>query len=438
MTAVHIGIDSTDSADLGMCTTYLGAVLLERLSELPATLAAYPELIRLNPNVPWKTRGNGAVCLRYSSTDGAVQDMIDITERTIDELSIFEDPQTNPGLAVLSGDVPQDLVELYRRSLHEIIGVDEALGIGRSTRCYMKGWKNKRGLIGALSAIGSDLAEHTYEAIQYRPGSIKDPERNVDSSSIIKASKEHPGIFFNSNEEGDPVCIPRSPCPVILGIRSMDPSDAVSALGRIELQDAERWVLWKTNQHTDSHIEMVPDISNVKPLSSIKLKVKVIKEPQYFKGGHLVIGSIDRSDTRVDLAAYEPTKRFRVRLSNLIPGDELIVWGSVRTEDVPETTINLEKVYIEKLADSILMKNPSCPVCDGPTESMGKGQGLRCKRCRYRGAEMVPIETKLLRKLDIGPLEPPMDVWRHLYKPFELPEIVEKPYNGPYWGIGTP
>ena len=54
---IYLGIDDTDSK-LGMCTTYLAAVLAERLSGFG--LADYPRLIRLNPNIRYKTRGNAA------------------------------------------------------------------------------------------------------------------------------------------------------------------------------------------------------------------------------------------------------------------------------------------------------------------------------------------------------------------------------------------
>jgi tRNA(Ile2)-agmatinylcytidine synthase len=59
---MHIGLDDTDSAK-GGCTTYLAAVLIEKLAQFQVRFIDYPRLIRLNPNVPWKTRGNGALCL---------------------------------------------------------------------------------------------------------------------------------------------------------------------------------------------------------------------------------------------------------------------------------------------------------------------------------------------------------------------------------------
>jgi len=54
-----IGVDDTDSLK-GMCTTYLATELIRELTE-EHDLIGYPRLVRLNPNIPWKTRGNGAI-----------------------------------------------------------------------------------------------------------------------------------------------------------------------------------------------------------------------------------------------------------------------------------------------------------------------------------------------------------------------------------------
>jgi tRNA(Ile2)-agmatinylcytidine synthase len=109
-----------------MCTTYLGAVLLERLESVPMKLETYPELIRLNPNVPWKTRGNGAICLRYEGPPYLSERIETVCTAVIEELSVMEDPQTNPGMALATGDIPDRLVSFYRKALHRIVSVEEA------------------------------------------------------------------------------------------------------------------------------------------------------------------------------------------------------------------------------------------------------------------------------------------------------------------------
>ena len=66
MKTIHLGLDDTDS-DEGMCTTYLITLILERIMKEDIELLDYPNLIRLNPNIPWRTRGNAALCLRLKT-----------------------------------------------------------------------------------------------------------------------------------------------------------------------------------------------------------------------------------------------------------------------------------------------------------------------------------------------------------------------------------
>ncbi|MGA1793052.1 MAG: DUF1743 domain-containing protein [Thermoplasmatota archaeon] len=438
MTRYHVAVDSTDSATMGMCTTYLGAVLLERLTELPVELASPPELIRLNPNVPWKTRGNGAFCLRYEGPPGLLEEILFIAENAVWELSVFEDPQTNPGLVIHEGDVPESFRQIYHRALHEILDVAAVKEAGLSANSLMKGWKNERGLIGAAAAVGADIPIHTYEAILYRPAGIKDRQRRIDNKTIAEASRSYPSTFFNVDPEGKPVCIPHSPCPVILGIRGVDPGDALGALRMVKAEGFERWVLWKTNQHTDAHIEMVGDLSDLRSYSSITTEVEVTNAPAYADGGHLFFDVKDHEGREATCAAYEPTKGFRKTLSGAAPGDRIRIWGSVRTEDVPKPTINLEKVEFIELAVMTTLQNPRCTRCGGSTGSMGKDQGLRCKKCGYRGDDLSPVEKIESREVSLGLVEPPMDAWRHLFKPSSIPEGIERQYRGPWWGVGAP
>ena len=51
-----------------MCTTYLATELIREFKEYD--LIGNPRLVRLNPNVPWKTRGNGAISLLLGKGQG--------------------------------------------------------------------------------------------------------------------------------------------------------------------------------------------------------------------------------------------------------------------------------------------------------------------------------------------------------------------------------
>ena len=64
---VYIAVDDTDSRT-GNCTTYLLTEIIRELSDLD--IIGNPRLVRLNPAVPWKTRGNGALALRVGEGTG--------------------------------------------------------------------------------------------------------------------------------------------------------------------------------------------------------------------------------------------------------------------------------------------------------------------------------------------------------------------------------
>jgi tRNA(Ile2)-agmatinylcytidine synthase len=61
---MYVGIDDTDSLQ-GMCTTYVMTEIIHELTTRGLDLIGYPRLVRLNPMIPWKTRGNGALCARF-------------------------------------------------------------------------------------------------------------------------------------------------------------------------------------------------------------------------------------------------------------------------------------------------------------------------------------------------------------------------------------
>ncbi|HLC25105.1 MAG TPA: DNA-binding protein, partial [Nitrosopumilaceae archaeon] len=63
---LHIGFDDTDSKK-GMCTTFLAYKIVEYLKKEHVQFLDYPYLIRFNPNIPWKTRGNGAVAIKIKT-----------------------------------------------------------------------------------------------------------------------------------------------------------------------------------------------------------------------------------------------------------------------------------------------------------------------------------------------------------------------------------
>ena len=86
---LHIGFDDTDSIK-GSCTTYLATNILNEIHD-QITFLDFPNLIRLNPNIPYKTRGNGAVALRIKGLQADLEHCKEVTIRHVEKFSVIED-----------------------------------------------------------------------------------------------------------------------------------------------------------------------------------------------------------------------------------------------------------------------------------------------------------------------------------------------------------
>ncbi|MDI3475495.1 MAG: tRNA(Ile2)-agmatinylcytidine synthase [Thermococcaceae archaeon] len=145
---IHIGIDDTDSPN-GMCTTYVGALLYRELSRLAEPLDL-PRLIRLNPNIPYKTRGNGAVAMTFRADEESVPEIKDTVLFYVSQLSDFEHENTNPGVVFLEGEVPNELKEFSLKALREHVTIEEAEEVAREVGAEYFKFKLGRGVIGSL------------------------------------------------------------------------------------------------------------------------------------------------------------------------------------------------------------------------------------------------------------------------------------------------
>src|SRR2546427_7994220 len=96
-----IGVDDTDSLS-GMCTTFLATEIVRDLTQ-DLDLIGYPRLVRLNPNIPWKTRGNGAVCIRVGNGSGPTSIVGSIAGRFIVSYRRGRTPQGMEAVAKRAG-----------------------------------------------------------------------------------------------------------------------------------------------------------------------------------------------------------------------------------------------------------------------------------------------------------------------------------------------
>ena len=166
---MHIGLDDTDSTRKG-CTTYVAALLVEKLEKLNVTFLDYPNLIRLNPNVPWKTRGNGALCLRIKYAVGLEDQIKEATISLVEEHSDLGFRGTDPGVVFFKkAEIPEELKVFAQNAVTSIVTMHEAMRLIKKFESEALGFNTCRGIIGALAAVGETLeGDYTYELIAYR------------------------------------------------------------------------------------------------------------------------------------------------------------------------------------------------------------------------------------------------------------------------------
>lgn len=394
---MFIGIDDTDSLSR-FCTTYLCSILKSRLKK-EGYEVSIPRLIRLNPNIPFKTRGNGAVSLEIK---GDMNDeIIEISIKTLEEFSDFDDPNTNPGI-VFCNKIQENMVRFSVRALHEVISLKEALKIIKNSKCESFGYKNKRGIIGALASIAFPLYDYTYELLAYRKVENWNSRRYIDRESVKRLNHF---TFDNYDYESDKIVIaPNGPDPVLFGIRGEDLWSLRKSLEAIKCEDYDFYEVFLTNQATDAHIRKAKN-HNINEYDSVELTGFVTKDPWVIKKGHTFF-EVDG----ILCSAFEPTGDFRKKIRHLKEGDKVRVFGGVK-----KGTINLEKIEIIDLVEILERKNPIC--CGKRMKSEGRGKGFQCKVCKKKKAEDERAIIKLPRKIEKGYYEVCPSARRHLARP---------------------
>ena len=436
---IFCGFDDTDSLD-GGCTTYVAAQLVEALLEAGAEFTDYPNLIRLNPNIPFKTRGNGAVCLRLRKQSITEQKVLELSQNIINTTYEKNFENTNPGLAIYSQPITSELRAFSRRALTEVCTIKTAKQLAEKHVMNRVLWGNGRGVIGALAAIGNPLeGDHTFELLAFRSEEYRATPRRVDIDSVFRMSrKTYPLTFNNVDEETQKHLItPKGPDPVLYGIRGENPQIVHEAHKQVIVEEPiERWLIFRTNQGTEAHFIQEQQIIELRPYIPAILRGKVVKPPRTIPGGHVFFYIKDTSGT-IPCAAYEPSGTLRDVVRALIVGDIVHVFGGTRPPTAHHPmTLNLEKLTILELVPLIEHRNPVCPDCGKRMKSAGRGKGYKCK-CGRKLRHATKIYQTKARNLVEGTYYPPPRSMRHLSKPHQrigreknkLPEMLVEPWN---------
>jgi tRNA(Ile2)-agmatinylcytidine synthase len=425
---LQVGVDDTDSPK-GMCTTYVGAVAIDRLQTHGFSLVGAPKLIRLNPACEWKTRGNCAIAFKVGAPRDALGRAKNLVLKTVRELAELDVETTDPGVVFYSGErLPPELTEFTKRVVQDIVPLEEAEALADEIGAEAHKFKLGRGIVGALAAIGHPLdRDWTFELVAYRTPENRGRPRRVDPASVARMDREtQPKTFDNlDSTTGEIRITPHTPCPVLYGIRGETPEAVRRAHGLVRaLEPVERVVIYKTNQGTDEHLRRAK-ISEIKPLWSVSVRGTVSAPPRVIPGGHVIFSIRDRTG-EIDCAAYEPTRQFREVVKRLIRGDRVVTHGGVKKKPGLPLTLNLEKIEILHLAPKLVRRNPRCPGCGKRMKSEGRGKGYSCKRCGSTAPPSSVEISEVERGIGTGKFEVPPRARRHLARPL-VREIRVRP-----------
>ncbi|WP_393971810.1 tRNA(Ile)(2)-agmatinylcytidine synthase [Oxyplasma meridianum] len=432
---MYVSFDDTDSRK-AMCTTYLVSEFLRRGKY---DLIGLPSLVRLNPNIPYKTRGNGAVRIRVGNGSGekvfcgriagkpiysyerssGEEDPEKILEemyRLVDK-NYQRDENTNPGIVVSNFLFPEIM---YENAVTCQVNLDETIKQLDKLGSKYRGIKNGRGLIGSSAAMSWRGRRITYEIIGYREGNKEIPEETKMECAMMADGYEG---TFNSVDIRNryPAIFPNPRTPVVYGIRGINMEKLVEASESVAAKlpfpiDSE--IIFETNQGTDDHIEQYH--GELYNLHTYMISGTVLSKPVPTQGSHY-FSSINAGGKVVKIAAFEPTKEFRSIFRQLLPGDFITVYGSFL-----KGTINIEKMEIRNLVAEYMRLPPLCSICGERMANRGKFS-YQCTQCGNRSS--IPEYTEKKRSVMPGKYNVPVMARRHLSMPFGTQPVIKKNKN---------
>jgi len=427
-----ISIDDTDSREGGMCTTYVATRLAENLSAAGVSVER-TLLVRLHPAIEHKTRGNAALAVHCDAGPGTALDHVE----TVLDLAVTGDDRTNPGAVVADAApevVPDPITDFARRAVRERCSPAEARRLCEQAEFQRVTRGNGRGVVGALAAAGAWRAfdAWTYECLSYRERERWGTDRRVDRESVFRAADAfYPDVWDTVDRvEEVAVCVPRTPCPVLHGIRGETVEAVRTVADRIEGEPVARRRVFVTNQGTDAHLRDAT-LSEVEDGGCYRVDATVVSPPETREGGHVFLTLGDEEgeknesgeSRRIRAAAFEPTKRFRDRVRALRASDRITACG-----EVGDGTLKLEKFAVRGLVRTERV-TPACPDCGRSMGSAGRNAGYRCRDCKTTEPEKV--ERSIERALERGWYEVPPCARRHIAKPlvrggFDAPTHPER------------
>lgn len=422
-TVLNIGFDDTDSPK-GMCTTFLAYKIVGLLQKQKTEFLDFPRLIRFNPNIPWKTRGNGAVSIKIKT-----KNLSKVKNQIKNLVSKYSDIKNgaNPGLVFFESDtIPTEFTNFSNLALWQLINRNNAKKFAKKNDLEFFYQGNGQGLVGAIGAIGYDFQDQTLELLSYRKKTKFGKERKLSAENVKIMQEETFPNTFNSfdTKKGRILITPHGPDPVFYGIRGENINSLVYATKILKSNEKlDGFMIFKSNQGTGDHLKNELTLENMKPYTSGKIIGIVSNTPKIIKGGHVFFKILSQNH-EFWCAVYKPTGISSVA-SNLITGDKICVGGGVRkaSKNFPRI-INLEFIDIINLEKDLIKSNPLCQKCNKKMKSQGQNQGFQCIRCGKNASKKITIEIS--RKIKKQLYIPNISAHRHLTRPLQRIGISNK------------
>ena len=420
---IHIGFDDTDSPK-GMCTTYLAYRLINLLKKEHVSFLDFPNLIRFNPNIPWKTRGNGAVGIKISTRRPEK-----IKKLVRDLVNKYADTKNgaNPGVVFFEEEnIPKTFSQFSTKALWKLIKRNDAKIFIKKNNIESFHLGNGQGLVGAIGAISYQFSDNTFELLSYRNKSKFGLKRSIDNKLVKKMQERtFPHTFNSYDKENEKILIsPNGPDPVFFGVRGENPSILISAAESIKPEEKlDGYLIFKSNQGTGDHLKNKIDVEKFQPYTSGTIEGTIESTPIVLRGGHVYF-SIKSKNKVINCCVYKPTNITHIA-KNLIGGDRVLIGGGVRKASKNfDRIFNIEFLKPLKLERHTIQKNPPCKKCDKRMKSKGKNQGFQCNKCgrKSRRKITITIPRKISKKMYILSVS----AHRHLTKPIQRFNRINK------------
>jgi tRNA(Ile2)-agmatinylcytidine synthase len=424
---VHIGLDDIDLYQFG-CTTHAATYLIHELSKLlHIHLLDYLNLVRLNPSIPWKTRGNGAVAIRIAIPCRYIDNLAELTQRIIDDyyaklckhLGIdIAEPHVNPGIVIALNPLPPIYGHIYTKALTDVVLPEVVLDkLMKNSNTLLVERYRGRGIVGAAAAIGWVLhsSDYTYELITYRSKYRYLEPRCVDESSVYLFNDTTRYTFNNIDIETNRILVtPHGFDPVLYGVRGDDVFELIKALEMIKVcEPISAWTIFRSNQGTDAHI-VERSVSELRSYRTARLRLRILGKPIVIPKGHVIVRAGDSTGV-IDLVFFKPSKLDTVA-KKLQIGDEVVVHGHAKPW-AHEICFHVEKIIVVKQTRTYICKPPRCPLCGCRLTKKGFGKGYKCLCC---GRSFMNLELEChidyRENLKMFFMPPPSEQ-KHLIKP---------------------